>query len=238
MRLYTFKQTNKDLPNWVKLAIDSFKNTMLSISNPFPCYFAKSGLEADSFRFTFINKNELKKPEDFKAALINYLNIYKKFEWPSVLIVFIQTDAEKTLENHESIFWNILQYLIYSDKKDKPIDIPENPDNYKWQFCFHGIPIFINGHSSAYKNRKSRLSHSDMMMVIQTMETLNPVAGNSKKSNLIRTNIRERVSQYDKIPVSNLLGSYPNENSHEWKQFWLPDENVDKNKCPLKFKKN
>ena len=237
IRLYNFKNVNSnEKPEWVISAINSFKNTMLDEKMPFPCHFAKLGLEKSTFRFTYINKDELFEPEEFRTSLIEYLNTYKTIDWPSVLVVFINTKSENNLENHEEIFWNILQYLMDSDDESRPVEIPENPESFKWQFCFNGIPLFISGHSNAYKKRRSRHSASDMMLVIQTTETLKPVAGTSKKSGYIRKIIRERVSKYDAIEVSNLLGSYPNVNSHEWKQFWLPDTNIDKKKCPLRFK--
>jgi len=236
MRLYKFENTQDDIPKWVENSIISFKKTMLDEKNPFPCHFAKQGIENSTFRYTYITKEEIATPQTFKLALIEYLKVYKTIDWPSVLVTFIETNEENSLENHEQNFWNILQYLNNEDKGEWPIDIPKDPNNHQWQFCFQDTPIFVNGHSSEYKNRISRSSKCDMMLVIQTIDTLKPVSGTSKMSDRIRKTIRERVNKYDKIEVSNLLGSYPNEDSNEWKQFWLPDENVDKTKCPMHIK--
>jgi len=236
MRLYKFENDQEDIPEWVKSSIISFKNTMLDDVNPFPCHFAKQGLENSTFRYTYINKEEIATPKSFKSALVEYLKIYKTIEWPSVLVTFIQTEGENSLESHEQNFWSILQYLNNEDHSEWPKSFPKDPDHHQWQFCFEGTPIFVNGHSSEYKNRLSRSSKCDMMMVIQTVDTLKPVSGTSKRSDRIRKTIRNRVNNYDKIEVSNLLGSYPNEDSREWKQFWLPDENVDKSRCPMHIK--
>lgn len=238
MRLYQFNTINEEAPNWVTLSVKSFEDTMASTENPFPCYFAKLGLERGSFRYSYIEIEELSRPIVFKENLIHYLNQYKELEWPSVFVVFLKVNEEKnSLDEHEKIFWNILNYLIEEDEVEWPKAVAKDPNSHKWQFYFQGIPLFINGHSSNYKNRITRSSYSDMMMVIQTMDTLKPVTENVKNSNLVRKDIRNRVNRYDKIPVSNLLGSYPDEGSYEWKQFWLPDENIDKGKCPLGFGK-
>lgn len=238
MRLYNLENDIEEVPEWVRLSFKEFRKTMTSSSEPFPCHFAKTGIEKSSFRYTYIMDGELEKPEIFKEALITYLNTYKTIRWPSVLVVFIENKGEELLNAHELRFWNILQYLVNSDEHSWPIDIPNNPEDYRWQFCFHNTPIFITGHSATYKNRKSRHSSSDMMMVIQTMDTLQPVTGDTKRADLIRKTIRSRVNDYDKIPVSKLIGAYPNEDSKEWKQFWLPDENIDKMQCPLHISTN
>lgn len=239
MRLFSFENIeNIVIPTWVSSSYDLFKQTMTSEDEPFPCHFAKLGIENSGFRYSYINEEELSNPNVFKESLIHYLNSYLKLKWPSVLVVFIKTESTLSLSNHEKKFWEILQYLINIDTKKRPAEIPENPNNNKWQFCFNGTPIFITGHSNMYKKRKSRHSHSDMMLVIQTMETLKPVAGNSKKSSMIRKVIRDRVSEFDEISVTNLLGSYPDIDSLEWKQFWLPDNNDNStylDKCPLKL---
>ncbi|WP_168796648.1 YqcI/YcgG family protein [Cognatitamlana onchidii] len=237
MRLYNLENDINEVPEWVQQSFEGFRNTMSDNSNPFPCHFAKTGIEKSSFRYTYIKNGELKKPEIFKEALVDYLNRYKSFGWPSVLVVFIENNGEASLDVHESAFWNILQYLVSSDNRPWPIEIPNNPENYKWQFCFHGTPLFITGHSSVYKKRRSRHCSSDMMMVIQTMETLQPVTGGSKRADLVRKTIRNRVNEYDEIPVSPLIGAYPDRHSREWKQFWLPEENNDKKQCPLHFSK-
>ncbi|GAA4882056.1 YqcI/YcgG family protein [Flaviramulus aquimarinus] len=236
MRLFKFENNQEPFPKWVKKSIAAFKKTMLDEVNPFPCYFAKQGLENSNFRLTYINKEELVSPKVFKEALVEYLKIYKTIQWPSVLVTFIETDQENSLENHEQAFWNILQYLNNEDDMPWPENTPKDTNHHQWQFNFQGTAIFVNGHSSEYKKRISRSSKSDMMMVIQTMDTLKPVSGTSKRSDKIRKTIRERINKYDKIEVSNLLGSYPSEDSKEWKQFWLPDENVDKSGCPLHIK--
>ncbi|MGA6840492.1 YqcI/YcgG family protein [Priestia megaterium] len=49
----------------------------------------------------------------------------------------------------------------------------------------------------------------------------------------IKNQVRERIKEYDNIPTHSALNSYGNIDNHEWKQYFLRDDNTELPKCPF-----
>lgn len=225
------------LPDWVNHSYIDLINMIYNEEDKFPCYFANIADSKSSLiysYFDFFIKEDLK---IVSSSLSRFLSVCESIEHRAAFVVFFKTGNARDLSFNEKLFWRVLQFLHINDDSDWCIDIPKDPENPNWSFCYNNKPLFITGHSSAYKNRISRSSNCDLMLIFQTRDNLKGLVGDSIKAKKIRNQIREQVDKYDQIEHSPVLGVYGAPNFLEWKQYWLHDQNDDSyGKCPLIIK--
>lgn len=229
------------LPEWVTNSYLQFTQTITSKNPVFPCYFATNAHFHNSLYFTYIESNQISNPSEFISLLREYIILQKESKYYSALVVFIDTKLKnQKLEYYEGQFWNILQCIHDSDLKPWMDSIPKDPEDSDWTFCFDNMPLFINGHSMHYIERKSRSAHCDIMLIIQSFENLSKLRKTTKNVQNISDVIRDYVYKYDNLPISNVFGNnFADPETFNWKQFWLEDrdsESIKVKSCPLKIK--
>jgi FPC/CPF motif-containing protein YcgG len=223
------------LPDWVGEAYSDFKLLLLDPDPPFPCHFGVIAEQQGHLRYTYLEEQETHQAEPLAGALRTYLDEYPLIPSRSALIVFARAgDSITTLPQYEEAFWRVLQSLHDNDSEPWPENIPTDPEDPAWEFCFAGQPIFITGHAPPYEQRRSRSSKGPLMLVIQSRANLHGIVGKGASAEAVRQRIRGAVRVYDGIEPSPDLGIFGNPDVREWKQYWLTDSNESLSRvCPL-----
>lgn len=244
MRLFQLEKIDSNisdsLPKWVNECCKEFIKMIISINPQFPCYFAPISHYHNSIFYTYIEKSELSSPKNFVFDITEYLSKAKQIKHYTALVVFIETELlNQPLSYYEDCFWRLLQFIHDNDSHSWNENIVRDTSSTNWIFYFNDTPVFINGHSSAYKFRKSRYAPTDLMLIIQPYENISKLEQHSNIIQQISDKIRGYISKYDKVPVSEVFGkNFADSNTLNWKQFWLTEseDNIHNTNCPLKIK--
>lgn len=216
-------------PAWQAKAFENF--TAIVRRHDFPCFFATEALKRDFLRFTFCDPTETDGLGAFRSALIEYLDVVHGHNSPeadlTVLVVFIKPElARRPWTVYRDQLEQVLQFLHEHDPNPWPLDIPQDPDDPLWSFCFAGVPLFVNASTPANLDRRSRNLGDSLTLVIQPREVFD------RFTSEVRTSIRRRVSVFDRIPVSPHLGEYGDKDARECWQYILSDSNTDSGFVP------
>lgn len=226
--------------DWKCNSFTSFRDQILDENSPFPCYFAVEAEKKGLARYIFIDspydKNELERLSD---GLYQYIRVYQKIAKRTTLVIFFKPSSnDLKAEDYKHQFWYVLQYLTDHDPEPWPSDIPQNPEDPRWEFCFGGEPIFVVARAPFYSSRRSRYTPHALEITMQPRGTLDDITGDTMKGKQVRRVIRERLEQYDLIPPHPDLGDYGSEQTREWMQYILPDNNEESVvRCPFTGKK-
>ncbi|MBS8263747.1 YqcI/YcgG family protein [Mesobacillus boroniphilus] len=241
--LYTHGSSPRDqMQEWEKRALDKFLAKMSDKEKPFPCIPATIGFSKNQLRYGFVgDPRENSTLTELSSLLTSYTELSSKIGNYTSLIVFYETPEsmnDNTVEEFEQLFWNHLNGLSSLDKFDWPEDIPTDPHDPIWEFCFHGEKYFMYCATPAHKNRKSR--HFDVMMLAITPRwVLQEFNKSQSYARRIKAHVRERLSKYDSISIHPDLNTYGSEDNFEWRQYFLRDDDTSLSKCPyhrvLKF---
>jgi uncharacterized protein len=229
------KLRNKLNP-WERLALESFEAKMTDKNQPFPCIPATIGFSTNQLRYGFIS-DPRKSSSIYELAelLALFSNQSKEFGNYTSLIVFykIPEDVKKdlTVEEYEQLFWQQLGSLSAIDGIEWPADIPTNPDDPIWEFCFHGEKYFMYCATPAHENRQSR-QFDTMMLAITPRWVLKEFGKNESYAQSIKKQIRKRLAKYDSISIHPDLNSYGKDDNFEWRQYFLRDDDTSLSKCP------
>ncbi len=74
----------------------------------------------------------------------------------SLVTFFKPPEREFSEGDYHEILWHLLQFLHVHDPEPWPEDIPTDPDDPHWEFCFGGEPMFPTCRAPFYDERKSR----------------------------------------------------------------------------------
>jgi len=226
--------------DWRSKSYDKFQENILDESSPFPCYFAVEAEKKGLARYIFIDSpydnHEL---DRLRNGLYQYIGNYRSIGKRTTLVTFFKPSSHNLqAEDYKNQFWHVLQYLADHDPVSWPSDIPQNPEDPKWEFCFAGEPIFVVARAPFYSARKSRYTPYALEITMQPRGTLDDITGDTKKGQQVRRVIRERLKQYDLIPPHPDIGDYGTEQTREWMQYVLPDTNEESVvRCPFTRKK-
>lgn len=229
---------------WEKHALDTFEAKMTNKNRPFPCIPATQGFSLNHLRYGFVgDPRENTSINQFADLLSEYTTLSQQFGKFTSLIVFFETPGDLletyNVEQYELLFWKQLNGLSAIDQIDWPNHIPSDPHHPFWEFCFNGEQYFMYCATPAHHNRQSR--HFDYFMLAITprwvLEELNKNEAIAKK---IRTQVRQRLENYDTIPAHPNLNTYGKSDNYEWKQYFLHEDDSTLSKCPFhkRLKKN
>lgn len=231
------EQQLETLPEWKQAAYKYFAS-MLADDNTYPCVPARHGFLKNRLRFCFID--DPRKESSIKVlatALKDYGSSSRKLGNYTSLVVFFQTPKEiygnYTVEDYRSLFWNVLNRLAAIDKHEWPKDIPEDPTHHKWEFCFNGEPYFSFCATPRHKQRKSRY-FPYFCMAFQPRWVFASLNGSTSFGRKMKNIIRKRLVNYDGFPGHPDLKWYGEEDNHEWKQYFLSDDDSSPTQCPFK----
>ena len=214
-----------ELIGWKKQRYLEFRKTMRETR--YPCHFAVQAERADSARYLFAgdarDRDALLK---VREGLRQYLERYQSIAERTTLVIFFEpTTEDQSGQGYRDRFWGVLEFLNRRDPEPWPSDVPEDPDDPEWEFCFSGEPMFIVGRAPFYTDRKSRYTPYGLEITIQPRRILDDISGDTMEGQHARSVIRDRLEDYDDIVPHPEIGDYSDPDTREWKQYLLPASN-------------
>nr|WP_235749555.1 YqcI/YcgG family protein [Neobacillus bataviensis] len=225
------------LEEWEKNALEKFAMKINDKEKPFPCIPATIGFSVNQLCYGFIgDPRETSTIYELAELVSSFTEVSRDFGNYTSLIVFYETPedmkATYTVVDYEQLFWQQISGLCAIDYFEWPHDIPTDPHNPLWEFCYHGEKYFMYCATPAHLNRKSR--HFEVILLAITPRWVLQEFNKSQKfAQSIKTQIRKRLSNYDSAPIHPDLNSYGSENNFEWKQYFLRDDDTSLSKCPF-----
>lgn len=216
-----------ELSPWKKKRYIEFRETMRNTR--YPCHFAVNTECNDSARYLFAgdtqDRDALLK---VREGLHQYLERYQSIAERTTLVMFFKPPTkDQSEQEYRERFWRVLEFLNERDPEPWPSDVPRDPDDPEWEFCFSGEPMFIVGRAPFYTDRKSRYTPYGLEITIQPRRTLDDIGGDTTKGQRVRSVIRDRLTEYDDIAPHPDIGDYGDPDTREWKQYLLPTSNTE-----------
>ncbi|UOE57877.1 YqcI/YcgG family protein [Bacillus sp. CMF12] len=241
--LYTANSSRMhSLEDWQQIAFDRFQTKMTDKERPFPCIPATIGFAKNQLRYGFADDPRDPASIQHTEAMLKEFSIHsREFGSYTSLIIFYNTRDDLSVEEYEQLFWEQLTGLSEMDHAEWPNEIPKDPHDPLWEFCFHGEKYFVYCATPAHKNRQSR--HFDtMMLAITPRWVLQEFMKKETLASRLKNQIRKRLQRYDAVSIHPDLNSYGANDNFEWKQYFLRDDDTTISKCPfhrlLKTSKN
>jgi FPC/CPF motif-containing protein YcgG len=223
------------VPAWGRRAFRRFSADVESAAPFFPCVFGVEAFREDGLRFVFVESDD--HPEDLESlayALAEFVRTSPDFGRYVSLVAFFGGTEERDLDEWEDAFWRVLQLLHEFDPEPWPNEIPMEPEDDQWEFCFAGTPMFVVCNTPAHRHRRSR-NGLGLTITFQPRWVFRGIEGGTPAGEKSRRTIRARLDRYDTLQPSPRLGVYGATGNREWQQYFLPDDNgtPPRERCPL-----
>ncbi|MHB1469794.1 MAG: YqcI/YcgG family protein [Solirubrobacteraceae bacterium] len=215
------------VPAWWHEAYDDLSRMLVTPNPKFPCIYAIRALRNDTLRFVFLRDSESDASiVAFASALSQYVKVCQSLTPHTAFLAFFAADLEEmTLEQHHSEFWRVLQRLHELDPSPWPAQIPSDPAEPLWEFCFDGEPMFVLGSGPVHVARHSRYS-AVRTISFQPRFMFDELISAPNLLNRARRIIRDRVIEMDGFPVHPMIQMYHEEGNREWRQYVVPEDNL------------
>ena len=218
------------LPSWLH---DSYATLRLHVMDPaYPCFFGTMAEKRGEMFYSFVHgKNIGELPATMrKFSELASLPEYEK----NNIAIFFEPDVEPlSHQQYHDLFWDALQHLHDNDP-DPEADHQPAPNDPKWEFSFAGVEMFVVCACPSFSARHSRNLGPGMVLLFQPRSVFVDKVTNRVIGLQAREEVRRRLKKWDAIPAHPDLGFYGDPGNLEWKQYFLPDENVAATgKCPF-----
>jgi uncharacterized protein len=219
------------IPDWLQRSHAIFRKHILH--REYPCNFGTVAEKQGDLKIAYIEGTDQEHIPQTLATFLSSAALHPNRQ--QVLALFFEPEEkERNLEYYQERFWNLLQYLHDHDPSPWPEDIPLNPDDPYWEFTFNGVPMFVFEAAPAYRQRLSRNLGPGMIVLFQPRNVFNHIEGDTPAGRKARRTIRQRSIKWDHMGIHPDMGSYPEKNNREWKQYFLPDNITPvQGQCPL-----
>ncbi|QIN84428.1 cupin domain-containing protein [Rubrobacter tropicus] len=219
------------VPRWLVREYGRFRDRLLDPE--YPCYFGTSAEKRGELRYGYVEGDDV---GHVPALLREFLALSKAN--PQVrhaLALFFEPErARRPLSFYEERFWYVLRFLHGLDESPWPEDRPYDPVDPKWEFCFAGEPMFVFASAPAYRLRDSRNMGDSLVLLFQPRRVFDGIEGGTPAGTRAREIIRARMEAWEGMEAHPDMGSYGDPSSHEWKQYFLPDDNTPvTGRCPF-----
>uniref|UniRef100_A0A4E9EGR2 N-acetyltransferase domain-containing protein n=1 Tax=Gibberella zeae TaxID=5518 RepID=A0A4E9EGR2_GIBZA len=186
------------------------------------------GFRSGDHRFVFLESDNPSEPRNVRkvaTALAEYLRISTSLgPNTSLVIIGAPSEKERTIEEYNHTFWDMLRGLRICDPKAWPKDIPQDTEDAKWTFCFSGQPIFPVMLTPAHQERWSR-HMSVPLIALQPKWVLDNLLQTPEKRKSAQSKVRGLLQKYDTIGISPDLTDYGTTGTSEIRQLCLQDKN-------------
>ena len=215
---------------WRARRYRAFDETMTGGDLPFPCYFAVDAHEQGHLRYLFSPSPTTEAGRRTVAeGLAAYLDEAPDVADVTSLAVFFEPPGrELSAAEYGDRFWDLLAYLHEHDPEPWPADVPADPADPEWEFCFAGEPMFAVARAPCYERRHSRHAPHGLELTVQPRWVFDGLGGDTEAGQEARAVIRERLLDYDEVPPHPDIGDYGAPGVREWEQYVLPDDNDDR----------
>lgn len=245
MELYTkswLEENEAEMEQWQREAFHHFSNMLCDEENPYPCVPGMQGFQANSLRFGFVHDPREKKAASQLATLLKeYGEISRDTGRYASLVVFFDSkkliERKTEMDEYQQLFWSMLSRVHQYDEKPWPDNIPKDPHHHEWEFCFDSEPYFSFCATPAHVVRKSR-SFPCFMLAFQPRWVFKEINDSTTFGKKLKKLIRKRLVQYDGVEAHPSLKWYGQQDNHEWKQYFLSDDDTTPSKCPFTTFKN
>jgi len=220
------------MDTWQRLAYEDFKTTILAKGaglRTFPCIYATKGYRAGDHRYIFLLSDDPSEAQNIRIIaplLREYLTLSQSLG-PNTSLVIMGAPSEtgnKSVEDYNTSFWEMLRGLRIWDTKEWPRDVPSETQNEKWTFCFEGTQLFPVALTPAHERRWSR--HASVPLVaLQPKWVLDELLATPEKRETATGRVRKLLEEYDQVGVSPDLTAYGQPGTSEVHQLCLLDEN-------------
>ncbi|KAG1898756.1 YqcI/YcgG family-domain-containing protein [Suillus fuscotomentosus] len=220
---------------WQRNAYEDYKAVLLDEELVFPCVYATKGFKSDDQLYLFIDSDDLSDTRHIRT-IAKGLSIYlpqARQLGPNTSLVLLAKQNEvnsRTVEEYNTLFWELLNGLAKLDEKPWPSDTPRDIDTDRWCFCFGGEQFFTVIQTPAHQVRRTRYAPG-VTMVMQPKWIFDILFSTDAKRAGALAKVRALLAKYDPIPLSPEMKNYGDEGSRESKQYYLLDENVPAS-CP------
>jgi FPC/CPF motif-containing protein YcgG len=218
------------LPPWAAAAYAEIRDKVLD--EAFPCTFGTVAQRRGEILYAFLSPTEL------RDALIAYTDFLRPLEPVTASLTpfaAVMPPLERFSERQYFDYgWSLLQRLHNEDSHPWPDRIPRDPDDPKWSYCFGGLPLFVNFKTPEHVKRKSRRTERSFMLLFQSRDGFDVVAGDSVQGRRARDLIRRKLAAYDAVSVYPELAHYATAENREWRQYFVPEDNAPlARECPF-----
>jgi len=223
--------------SWQNLAYEEFKTTLLArdrSAKTFPCIYATKGYRANDHRYVFLDSPDPSQPRNIRIlgpAMRAYLaEAHSLGPNTSLVIICAPGDQVGTVEEYNTLFWNLLRGLRIFDSKAWPNDVPQNTSNEHWTFCFNGEPVFPIALTPGHEKRRSRYA-SNLIIAMQPKWVIDNLMSTPEKREHATETVRGLLKKYDDIEISPDLSNIGEIGTTESRQLTLLDHN-EPSECP------
>ena len=219
-------------PEWLAEAMDDYRIHVLQ--QAYPCNFGRRSLEKRELYMTWVDPD---RPDTLPGDVAEFMEITQTDRLGrEPLAIFVKPTPERhTHEEHDEVFWSLLQYLLDHDDRPWPEDIPEEPDEEGWMFSFHGVEMFVFALVPTHRLRRSRYAGPALVIMLLPKSVFVGVEVGTPAGNAARLGIRKRLAEWDQpIEFHPSVGVYDVMSTEEWRQYFLTEDSSDMHEtCPL-----
>ncbi|WP_339278096.1 YqcI/YcgG family protein [Paenibacillus sp. FSL W8-0426] len=222
------------LDDWKKDACKRFASKMGDREHRFPCIPATHAFALGHLRYGFVSNSGNGSAGSQLAAIIAEYGQYSRSfgDYSSLVVFFEPGDNVEDVLSYETLFWNLLSEVSGLDDASWPSDIPEDPENAMWEYCYDGERYFVYCGTPAHVLRQSR-SFPYFMLALTPRWVLDRWNAHPQKAAAIAPRIRERLVKYDAAPAHPELKPYGSQGNLEYRQYFLRDDETSLSKCPF-----
>lgn len=242
MELYTkswMDEHGEEMEDWHRIVYAQFAAMLGDGEKPYPCIPGKQGFHQDHLRFGFVEDPTKSMASVQLATLLKeYGEVARDTgKYASLVVFFDSRTLLGDVDQYQSCFWSLLNKVHELDEEPWPADIPTDPHNPKWEFCFNGEPYFAFCATPAHQIRKSR-QFPCFLIAFQPRWVFDEINAETTFGQKLKKAIRQRLVSYDGIPAHPALKWYGQQDNYEWEQYFLSDDESSLSKCPFHAMKN
>ncbi|OEH94452.1 YqcI/YcgG family protein [Bacillus solimangrovi] len=231
-----------DFKPWQQQAYKHLCTMFCNEENPYPCVPGKQSFSDDTLRFSFIDDPREDESITQLAKLLQYYGEISRDtgKYASFAALFDTRAVMKegaNIETFRALLWSILSRLHRLDEQPWPTNIPKDPHDQAWEFCYEGEPYFAFCATPAHSKRKSRY-FPYLLIAFQPRWVFDEINGSTSLGRKLKMAIRKRLVNYDKMKPHPDLMWYGEKENYEWKQYFLSDDDSSAAQCPFMAMKN
>ncbi|GAB3041295.1 YqcI/YcgG family protein [Natronobiforma cellulositropha] len=228
------------VPAWVAAHFESFRDGLLGEheGSPFPCYFGIESVREGAPLYTCCSS--MTDPAALFTLgenILEYLAVYEDHAPQASLVTFFEPPERPLSEaDYHEALWHILQVLHAHDPEPWPADIPTDPDDEYWEFCFGGEPMFPTCRAPFYDTYRSRYCPIGLEITFQPRTLFEGITADTAAGQHAREVIQSRLEDYDGVCPHADLGDWGVDGDREWPQYLLrEDETQAPDTCPIRI---
>jgi amino acid adenylation domain-containing protein len=220
-----------DAPAWVE---QSYATMRTHVMDPeYPCFFGTMAEKRGEMFYSYVSGKDTGHLAR-TMAMFSRLATRPEFEKNNIAVFFEPDARPLSHQQYHDFFWRILQDLHDADPHPGVRAQPD-PADPEWEFSYAGVEMFVVCACPSFAARHSRNLGPGMILLFQPRSVFVDKVTNRAIGMQARETVRRRLKKWDAIPAHPDLGFYGDPENLEWKQYFLPDENVPiQGNCPLK----